>query len=247
MRKVFFFFLLFPFFLFFSNRLFAQWKNVAEGIDYQRSESPFVHAFRVDLKKVKLDLLIAKELGANSFSSEDYRQRTKALLVINGGFFDENFHSLGLRQKKNNVLNPVRNSTWGIFVLGGKDGKTPAILSRKDWKPELSTLALQVGPRLVIDGQVPSFKEGSPTRRSAMGITPDGKIEIALSESPLTLREWAEWLKKDCPQVLNLDGGGSSQVSVNSPHFSLQVMGATTVPDAIALFPNDAVQQPLKK
>ncbi len=224
--------------LFLSARpLQAEWKALQEGFDYQRVGEASGHFFRIDPKKYRIDLLLAADSGASALTAERYRERSGALLAINGGYFDEAFRSLGLLVRQSRLLNPLRNTSWGIFFLGGKSGTEPAILHRRDWKPEGVRTAIQVGPRLVIDGSVASLKDSTAHRRSAIGITSEGMVLIALSDESVTLRKWAELLQKECRQALNLDGGGSSQISVNLPNFSLNLEGLTGVPNAIAVFP----------
>ena len=133
-------------------------------------------------------------------------------------------------------MNPLSAATWGVFLLRGKEAKIipPKLWPLKDG--EAVSMALQVGPRLVIDGKVQKFKEGLPARRSALGITSSGWIEIALSETPLLLKEWAALLKNDCPQAINLDGGGSSQLSIEQSNLSLNVEGLTNIPNVVGVF-----------
>lgn len=227
MKRLFFLFLLFV-----SPSLLAEWRVVDPGLDYQRvGES--VHLFRIDPGKFRLDLLLASDYGAAALTSGRFRERSGASLVINGGFFDEVFRPLGLRERRGERIHPVRNASWGIFLLGGKG---PAIIHQRDWNPEGVSMAIQVGPRLLVDGKVPSFKETGPSRRSALGITAEGLVVVAASDQPLLLREWALLLQKESVQALNLDGGGSSQISAKIGGFSLEVEGATGIPDAIAVF-----------
>ncbi len=228
---------LLTFLLSLSTSLHAAWKTIGPGMEYRRTADPMIHSFRIDPKKQGLDLLVASGFGNPAMSAEDYRDKSGAALVINGGFFDERFHSLGLLHRKGKTINPLRNASWGIFLLNGKDGAK--IIPQQDWEredPSSVVLALEVGPRLVVDGRIQSFKEGVPSRRSAVGITRSGWIEIALSESPISLKDWATFLQKDCLQALNLDGGGSSQISVSLPRLSLKVEGLTNVPNALAVF-----------
>jgi len=154
-------------------------------------------------------------------------------LVVNGGFFDAAFQGLGLIVRDGKVVQPVRSSAWGIFAVTEKEA---GILHRKDWKAKGVKAALQVGPRLVVDGEVQHFKEAGPSRRSAVGITPEGQVEIAVAEKPMLLAEWAAFLGKDCPNALNLDGGGSTQISVHSGGFDVNVEGYTAVPNALGIF-----------
>ena len=182
---------------------------------------------------------MASDSGSTTLTANRYREQSGAVLVINGGFFNEFFRSLGLLVRRGKVLNPIRETSWGIFLLGGQDGKGPSIINRRDWKSAnaaATTLAIQVGPRLVIDGMIPSFKESGPTRRSAIGITKEGTVVIALMEGAVSLKKWAELLAQECPWALNLDGGGSSQIAVKTGRFSLNVEGLTAVPNALGVF-----------
>lgn len=212
----------------------ADWRSLRPGLDYEKEEA---HLFRIDPKKFRIDILLASDSQAAALTADRYRERSGAVFVINGGFFDETFRSLGLLQRHGETINPLRKTNWGIFLLGGKEGREPKIILPKQWRPDGVSMAIQVGPRLVVDGKIPSFKESTPSRRSAIGISPEGAVVIALSESPLMLREWATLLQKYCVQALNLDGGGSSQLSAKLPNFSLKVEGATGVTNAIAVFP----------
>ncbi len=214
----------------------AGWRSIEAGFDYRSVEKVGGHFFRIDPKRYRIDLLLASDYTTSALTAERYQERSNALLVINGGFFDEMFRSLGLLQRQGRIINPLRDVSWGIFLLGGKDGTEPAIIHKKEWNPENVLMAIQAGPRLVIDGKIPSFKDISPSRRSAVGITADGRVVIALAESLILLKEWAEILREDCVTALNLDGGGSSQLSVKMPGLSLKVVGLTNVPNAVAVF-----------
>ena len=216
--------------------LFAGWGTVVEGIEYRKltTGEARIHYFRIDPSRTRLDLLLASDHQVPHQSAKTFREKTGAGLAVNGGFFDESFRSLGLLVKGGRIVNPVRNAGWGIFQI--REGR-PAIIHRSEWSPEGVDLALQVGPRLVVNGRIPSFKpESEPHRRSAVGITADGKLLIALCETPIGIGEWAALLSREAPNALNLDGGGSSQISVKLKEFSLEVPGTTGVPNAVAVF-----------
>jgi uncharacterized protein YigE (DUF2233 family) len=230
-KKSFLLFFIASFFL--SATLHAEWKTLAPGFDYRTENN--VHFFKIDPQKFRIDLLLSSHYGMKSLTADEYRKKSRALLVINGGFFDELYRSLGLLETGGKVVNPVKKAGWGVFVLKGDKGNDPALLLPKDWTGG-GRMAIQAGPRLVIDGQLTSLKSNAPSRRSAIGITPGNSVEIAISERLLTLQEWGSVLQKDCIQALNLDGGGSSQISVVLPNFSLNMTGETGVPNAVAVF-----------
>jgi uncharacterized protein YigE (DUF2233 family) len=220
-------------FLSFSLPVSAEWKELAPGFDYEARPEASAHVFRVDLEKFRIEVLTAAAFGGPALTAREFRERGRAVLAVNGGFFDAAFRGLGLIVRNGRLLQPLRDSAWGIFAVS-KDGAR--ILPRKDWSAKGVTAALQVGPRLVVDGEVQNFKEAGPSRRSAVGITGDGKVEIAVAEKPMLLKEWAAFLEKDCSDALNLDGGGSTQVSVHAGDFDLNVEGYTAVPNALAIF-----------
>lgn len=224
----------------------ADWKNIRPGLDYRNANNEQTHFFRIDPRRFRIGLLLATDLGAPSLPVHEYVEKTGVLLAINGGFFDELLHPLGLLRQGTNLRNPLRNVSWGVFFLGGREGRTPYIVSKEEWQPEVSksemfqniSMAIQVGPRLVINGSIPNFKDSAIAKRSAIGVTKDGWVEIAASDIPMTLQDWAKTLRGDCIQALNLDGGGSTQILSRISGATAKIQGLTTVPTAIGVFEN---------
>jgi uncharacterized protein YigE (DUF2233 family) len=115
------------------------------------------------------------------------------------------------------------------------------ILHTRDFKnidQRSITEAIQCGPRLVVDGHPTDLKD-QWARRTGMGITANGKVLIAVCDSEMSLRQWAKfWAAKDglhCEQALNLDGGGSSHLSIKSNDSNIQIDGVWPVPDAVVI------------
>jgi len=209
------------------------WQTLEKGFE-RKAPASGIHLFRVDPTLYRIDLLTSAGFDAAALPTASFREKSRAMLVINGGFFDENFRPIGLVVRNGASLNPLTRANLGIFQV--RPGGVASIIHERDWSGEGVETALQVGPRLVIAGATPKFKkEMEPHRRSAVGITKEGKILIALSNSPISIQEWAELLRKEAPYALNLDGGGSSQISVKFKNFSLEVPGATGIPTALAV------------
>jgi len=98
-------------------------------------------------------------------------------------------------------------------------------------------IALQVGPRLVVHGKTLKFKP-SLARRSGIGIRQDGNILVVATEKELTMEEFAKlFLELDCPDALNLDGGGSTQLNVQHNGFKLDIPGPSLITNALTVFP----------
>lgn len=194
-----------------------------------------IHAFRIDLQHNELALITAKTLGLKHASVQQFAHPNGALLAINGGFFDQGFHPLGLRINNNKLENPLKPiSWWGIFSI---KGNKPSITTVRHFhQDDQIAFAVQSGPRLLIKGKIPSLKPGLADR-TALGITARGKIIILVStHSVMSTQDLAKILKSpplSCTDALNLDGGSSSQLFAKMGSFQLNVHGYSNVSDAI--------------
>lgn len=224
------------------------WQPLAPGIEYQDLQggllTPWshIHAFRIDLHDNQLEVVTAKKLSLKNASADQFAEHSKALISINGGFFDHNFNPLGLRINNNKLENPLKRiSWWGIFYI--KNNRA-YISNVSHFNPDKAIdFAVQSGPRLLIKGRIPPLKIGVADR-TALGITLDGKVIILVStNAAMTTSDLAELMKApplSCTDALNLDGGSSSQLFAHLGSFQLNVHGFSNVSDAIIVKPNNA-------
>lgn len=222
-----------------------KWQNLAPGIEYQdvlnNPLTPWAHiyAFRIDLKYNQLGLISSKDIAKNQASINELARKSKALIAINGGFFDNQFRPLGLRRDLQKETNPVKRiSWWGIFLI---QNQTPEIITAREYQPNDNIqFAIQSGPRLIINGQIPHLKPGI-AERTALGITPHNKlILIVTNNAMITTTELAKLMKApplNCKNALNLDGGSSSQLYAHIQSFRLNVYGFSNLSDAIVIKP----------
>ncbi|HRD70886.1 MAG TPA: phosphodiester glycosidase family protein [Legionella sp.] len=228
----------------FNNYAADRWHELTPGIEYQDLEggllTPWshVHVFRIDLKQNKLALVTAKNLAVKNASADQFAEQSKALVSINGGFFDQDFKPLGLRINNKKLENPLKKiSWWGIFYV---KNNTPFISHVRHFRQDDDEIdfAIQSGPRLLIKGKIPSLKDGVADR-SALGITAEGKVIILVStNAAMTTGELANLLKSpplNCTDAINLDGGSSSQLYAHINSFQLNVHGFSNVSDAIVV------------
>ena len=165
----------------------------------------------------------------------DWNKQRGGVAAINGGYFDNNSHAIGLRISEGKRTNPFyARANWGVFAI--RDDKA-FIAHTRDYKGSPRTReALQCGPRLVVDGRVTDLKP-QWARRSGVGIDGAGNVILAVSDSALSFENWAAlWADKNglaCRDALNLDGGPSTQMSVISAKHPVEVRGGWPVPDAI--------------
>ena len=105
-------------------------------------------------------------------------------------------------------------------------------------------MAVQRGPRLVVNGSIPKLKP-SIAERSAICVNGKGEVLIAATENLLIQpKDFAEHLRKSegqgglgCKTALNLDGGRSTQIFADIDSFHLNVSGINTVANAVAVYP----------
>jgi uncharacterized protein YigE (DUF2233 family) len=168
-------------------------------------------------------------------TADVWRTREKALVAVNGAFFDASLRSLGARVSDGHVrLRPAGKGD--IFVV--RNGRASIISARKFRVRRGLTQAIQCTPRLVENGRVVKLKD-QWARRTALGIARDGRVVMAIADGAISLRDWAKiWASSDglaCRDAISLDGGGSTQLSVQTPRARFQIDGATSVPDAVVI------------
>ena len=228
------------------------WKQLSDGIAYttyafpiglidNNDEESILHAFQVDPSKLRIDVVTASNEIEGSMASE-LAKKARAMLVINGGFFTPEHKSIGLIIKDGKELSSFHNTSWwSVFSVGGGG---PKISAAKDFKrTEGLRMALQVGPRLVVDGRIQKLK-ASVALRSAVGITKEGKVIIAITHGQgISLEELAKRMSTsrangglECPNAMGLDGGGSSQLYAKMKNFELSLPGIARVTNGLAVF-----------
>jgi len=144
----------------------------------------------------------------------------KLLFAANAGMFEPNSKPVGLLLLDGVEQSPInlREGTGnfymkpnGIFVINDKhealiveSSTYPTLLSPVVW-------ATQSGPILVHGGDIhPDFNAASQSKkeRSGIGVTKEGLIIFALSQTPVTFYDFASLFlnKLKCPNALFLDG-----------------------------------------
>jgi len=216
----------------------ATWQSLSPGIEWRKIQIKAAGFLNSDVEVfvVRFDPGHLHVETGKPQTAEEWRSSTHSIAAINGGFFDENNHSLGLRQSNGKEISGLRHANWGVFFV--QDGKAHIVHTRDFQNKKSITEAIQCGPRLVVDGSPTDLKD-QWGRRTGIGITTTGKVLVAVCDSELSLRQWAKfWAAKDglhCKQALNLDGGGSSQLSIRSKSINIQIDGGWPVPDAVVI------------
>ena len=225
-----------------------QWKVLEPGLWYrswtvpvESADGPLAgHVFRIDPRVARLAVLDARRDDRRTARVATLREESRALLVVNGGFFDAENRPLGLVISESGETSPLRNLDQGVFVLAGG---TPRIQHASEPIPANTEAALQTFPRLVVDGR-PLRLKPQRSRRTAICVPGDGAVLLLLFETPISLQELATEMARPpqegglgCWTAINLDGGPSSQLSLKTTGMSLEIEGGWPVPNALAVLP----------
>ena len=156
--------------------------------------------------------------------------------VINGCFFGDNHQPIGLLVVDGQVRQrDVVRQDFATFQLRGR---RPEIVDSSAKVARGVTQALECKPRLLVNGRSPHFKPQGIASRAAIGITASGRVVLAATGSLITLEEWASCLREQCGCVnaLNLDGGPSTQLTVQGK-VNAEVHGGSSVPVFLVVTP----------
>lgn len=220
------------------------WKPIFVGVQMTEGdmESPRpvqMRAVRVDLREPSIDLLVTPSNGdepkdVNARTTSEFLTEFKCQVAINGSFF----HPLATRPAEPQDI-------IGLSVSRGDRYSPPnkfdALLISKDHRAWIDPAPIDAGraynalagdTTVLIDGRysVPASDKRSITvvrhPRSAAGISRDGRYLILMTidgrqpgySEGASKAELAEWLKRlGAWDALNLDGGGSTTLVIESP------------------------------
>lgn len=198
--------------------------------------------FEVDLHHFRLAPALPSA-GAKRAMVDTLRREHDAWLAINGTFFDEKGAALGLLQGTGGVLSSLRRADWGVLEITAS-GEARLVHTR-DYKPRAAIeFAVQCGPRIVIDGRVPSLKPQKAQRTALCVTEAPSLVKIAVTRGRVEARAMGEWMAAPesrgglaCRDALMLDGGPSTQLSARTPEVELDLPGGWPVPNGIAVMP----------
>jgi exopolysaccharide biosynthesis protein len=212
--------------LLFALPVFGQsWRRIAPGVDYERrvGDGQDIHIVRIDLRERSLRVVATSE-AQHGTAVSDFAKETHALVAINGDYFDEALHPVGMALGACGVWwkgDPKVQRKQGLVAFGRHRAEIQQrTMTRKRWMRG----AVSGWPMLVRDCQPIADLPGSdsftraPHPRTAVGLSKDGKtlyfvVADGRSESVggLTLPDLARFMHDlGACSAMNLDGGGSS-------------------------------------
>ena len=226
------------------------WKTLAPGAERGTAEAGDVRLemFRFDLEQYDAEVVVGgrgRSARAGIGMADGRYTATEVLhgagvragqvvAVVNGGFFDGNGRSLGLRMIHGAAAVPLRGKVdWGVFSVAGRRAR---IVHSRDFVAEPGIqAAIQVGPRIVIDGQVPRLKP-QVARRTAVAIDGDGRrLTLVVADDAVDAATLGSRLAAlGFRWALLLDGGPSTQLAVAIGRPPAPAHGSAAAPAADA-------------
>ncbi len=225
----------------------AAWRTVAPGVEHLHLELGDTELIRLDLAKFRLEVRVpgpGNPIIAPRARFEGAGGGARATLAVNGGFFDTDGRSLGLRIGGGKVIQGLRKRVdWGVLTFRaapslGAPGRA-AIIHSRDYQPDPTiAAALQVGPRILVAHQVPPLKPQA-SRRTAVAVDDSGRfVTIVVTRARVAATALGEALAGlGFADALLLDGGPSTQLSASVGDLDLEIEGGYAVPDVLVVLP----------
>ncbi|MDQ7821753.1 MAG: phosphodiester glycosidase family protein [Candidatus Eremiobacteraeota bacterium] len=235
------------------------WVTAAEGISHRKAPLPrkggrdgseCLLMVRLDPARFRAGILYAHAMGNTAMTVKDMVARSGAAAGINGSYFDENDRPLGFLKTRGKMVNDyIATPVIYSGIIGFSKGRL-SIVHRDTFHPLSYDEAFQVGPRLVAGGKATEglqktidFREEH--RRAGCGIDREGKIVLFVTAPSYATIGWdelrtillgpAERGGITPLDVINLDGGSSTQLYVKAGSFELKE-GNSQVPLGIGFF-----------
>ncbi|MDB4979930.1 MAG: hypothetical protein JWM82_682 [Myxococcales bacterium] len=215
------------------------WTTLEPGAEHATTSEGglSLELYRFDLRRFRPAVVMASGRDRRQRASDVLHDDVAAVAVVNGGFFDDHGRSLGLRISAGRVVVPLRPRVdWGVLFFTPSRAR---IVHSSEFVASAGIEgAVQVGPRIVVDGVVPGLKP-QVARRTAVALDAGGTtLTLAVADEPVDATVLGRRLAAmGFSSALLLDGGPSTQLAVKplgpSPR---QIAGAYGVPDLLALF-----------
>lgn len=230
------------------------WKPIGRGMEFRKVVMQRIDpAYAMELKLLRLDsqlivprVLYAAQFQLKSANAKTFAEKTGALAAINANYFDERGRPLAYLKTAEKEINRAVSKHGlytGVFGLGQSG---PFVTHRDEFQPAQAGEALQSGPLLLHRSAAVEVLSGLGryARRSLIAIDKQDRILIGASDGVIGGLGFAElqelftqpkW-QMEAIELLNLDGGGSSQLYIKSGNFEEWLPGTSEVPVAIGFF-----------
>ncbi|HYF66079.1 MAG TPA: phosphodiester glycosidase family protein [Herpetosiphonaceae bacterium] len=217
------------------------WQRLDEGMEFREISASItnVQIVRVDpgVRRVR----VAYDVGSPGRVGE-WAAALKSALVINGGYFNAQGRATALTIYDGVAAGDSYDGFGGMLAVDTAGALSLRSLREEPYSAdEPLAQALQSAPMLVLHGEpVPQPNDdGERSRRSVVATDGAGRLlVIACSWPAFSLTELSQWLvEQDLGVVnaLNLDGGSSTGLVLNTPERSFSIDSLVRVPQVLVV------------
>lgn len=198
----------------------TSWTTLRDGLDHRRitclgsQKDLDVHVVRIDPDKFDLNTTVMRAETARGVAGHK-----DASFVINANFFDKARTPLGIVVRSGSLVRSPRKTSWQSIFLVKKDGGARIILPAS-WSSyrNRTWMAVQAGPRLVVDGHTARVHQNYAAARAGVCIQKDGDLTFFATPQnrKFTMYEIARIARRgeidgglECRDAMLFDGGHS--------------------------------------
>lgn len=217
------------------------WQQLAPGLDTRLYD----YDGRTQLRVVRVDpasytFHVHYEPGTTRSLFDWQNTLPNHVALINANYYDTDFRALGLTIADGQVYGTPYTDRGGMFYV---ESGQPGIRSNisQPYANEPFEQAVQAWPMLMQNGISAYNANSRSARRSAIAIDAEGRVLlIVTSRGSTTLAGLSAFLAESDMGIVNafnLDGGGSTMLSVNTTDTQFHVNTFDTVPVVLAVYP----------
>ncbi|NTW02125.1 MAG: phosphodiester glycosidase family protein [Oscillochloris sp.] len=224
------------------------WIAVAPGAELRRLRIELGQGIFAQVRVIRLDPTLLRFQVSyapdNPRSPTQWAKDSGALALINGGFFDEQNHTVSLLVMNGQAVGESYSGQGGMFMVYPSGAVDLRGLAENPYDPsEQLAEAIQGWPLLVQPGGTAAyhFEDGVRARRSALAIDRAGRVLlIACPGTHFTLAELATWLAGSDLEInaaVNLDGGSSTGMLLSAAETNERVDAFVPLPIVLLALP----------
>jgi len=245
----------FPLFFSFYDCLADGWTAVGDNIEVATksvSSGIFpaeVTLVRIPYERYRIEVVRASQFGKIRSDVKSLVKASKAVFGINANFFDEQGKPLGLVVNRGHIYQSIHKGGSALTGIFSIKSSGPEISNRSEFNLQGVLESVQAGPRLLMNGKrIENLKEPSSYSKRA-GVCIDARRRVifyAVSSGVIganVTQIQDLLLQVGCLDALNLDGGGSAQMYMDSnlrgasrDQQELSIQGSDEVPVILAFF-----------
>jgi uncharacterized protein YigE (DUF2233 family) len=222
------------------------WYSGSPGVEvrYEDWKSPgnnedTVTIVRFDLHHIKLSVAYQP---SQPLSMSEWMQKEHATAIINGGYFDNQNNATALTISNGQSFGTSYNGFGGMLSVNNNGHIDLRSLRQHPYNPSNDQLqqATQSSPMLVLNGKATQFNaDAASSRRSVVAIDQQGRLLfIASPSAAFSLGELEDLLVNSdlsINRALNLDGGASTGLYLNTKNQQVTIDAFTNLPLVIII------------